>query len=287
MKPDGSTSTSSLSCEASGLDDVWVEGQGLVRYRFPRLACEPGVRHGIFTRHGGVSRPPFHTFNLAKGVGDRPSDVDENRRRLRRAMGGGRLVLVRQVHGITPLVVRCPDPEGFRGSPGDWVAGEGDAVITDCPGLWLTILVADCQAVLLWDPDRRVVANIHAGWRGSVGNIAGATIVEMTRRFGTDPRRLVAGIGPSLGPCCAEFIHYRSEIPRDLWRFKRPGSRFDFWEMTRYQLARAGVAPERISTSGICTRCGTDLFFSYRAERTTGRFAAVIGMDPTAEPGRV
>jgi hypothetical protein len=123
-----------------------------------------------------------------------------------------------------------------------------------------------------------VVANIHSGWRGSIGNIIGCTLQKMTAAFGTSAGDLVAGIGPSLGPCCAEFVHYRKEIPRSLWSYKNTDHHFNFWAISHDQLCEAGVSTEHIFASKLCTRCHTDRFFSYRGEGTTGRFAAVIGL---------
>lgn len=278
---DGTSFHRDISCRFDRMTPV--EQAGLMTYRFPNLDGIPGLRHEIFTRIGGNSSPPYQSLNLAKSVGDRPADVAENRGRVLSAMGRGRLVFLRQVHGTT--VVVAADDSGKRADQTDTerFAGEGDALITDRPELWLTILVADCQAVLLFDPGRRVVANIHSGWRGSVGNIVGVAVSKMVQHFGTNPQNLIAGIGPSLGPCCAEFVHYQKEIPRNLWRYMGPGYRFDFWEMTRQQLVRAGVRLENICNSGICTRCSTDFFFSYRGEKKTGRFAAVIGIDASVK----
>jgi YfiH family protein len=153
-----------------------------------------------------------------------------------------------------------------------------DAVVTDLKGRNLVIQIADCQAVLLYDSVRRVIANVHCGWRGSVQNIIGRTIEVMKQHFGCRPGRIHAGIGPSLGPCCAEFINYRKEIPMEFWRYKGLNAHFDFWSLSRDQMLRAGMAETNIESSWICTRCHTDDFFSYRAARTTGRFAAVIGL---------
>jgi hypothetical protein len=100
----------------------------------------------------------------------------------------------------------------------------------------------------------------------------------MQQHFGCRPNRILAGIGPSLGPCCAEFINYKTEIPREFWRYKGPDDHFDFWAISFDQLLNAGVRAKHIESSQICTRCRTDEFFSYRAEKTTGRFAAVIGL---------
>jgi len=138
--------------------------------------------------------------------------------------------------------------------------------------------VADCQAVVLFDPVRRVVANIHSGWRGSVANIIAKTVSVMQHHFACNPADLLAGVGPSLGPCCAEFIHYEDEIPRQYWHYKNSGRHFDFWAMSRDQLCKAGVPGDNIRVAGCCTRCRTDLFFSYRAEKVTGRFAVAVGL---------
>ncbi len=150
--------------------------------------------------------------------------------------------------------------------------------MTDIAGRNLVIQVADCQAVLLYEPARRVVANAHCGWRGSIQNIIGRTVEVMKQDFGCRPDLILAGIGPSLGPCCAEFINYDTEIPKEFWQYKGLNRYFDFWALSRDQLKTAGVAANNIESSRICTRCHTDEFFSYRAEGTTGRFAAVIGL---------
>jgi YfiH family protein len=173
------------------------------------------------------------------------------------------------VHG-TDVAVASGPPDGRR--------PEVDALVTAARGRYLTIQVADCQAVMVYDPVRRVVANIHSGWRGSIGNIIGRTLQEMTTAFGTAAGDLIAAIGPSLGPCCAEFVHYRKEIPRSFWPYKNTDHHFNFWAISHDQLCEAGVPTGHIFTSKLCTRCHTDRFFSYRGEGTTGRFAAVIGL---------
>jgi copper oxidase (laccase) domain-containing protein len=133
---------------------------------------------------------------------------------------------------------------------------------------------------MLYDPVRAVIANIHSGWRGSIADIIGRTVAVMQQRFGCRPAEIVAGIGPSLGPCCAEFVNYRKEIPATLWSYQVSPNHFDFWALSRDQLVRAGLRPGHIETGGICTRCHSDLFFSYRAAQQTGRMAAVIGRQP-------
>lgn len=116
-----------------------------------------------------------------------------------------------------------------------------DAVITDIKGIFLVIQVADCQSVMLYDPHQKAIANIHSGWRGSIMNIIGKCADTMVREFGCRPENLLAGISPSLGPCCSEFIHYKEEIPEPLWKYKhRDKDFFDFWAMSRDQLMEKG-----------------------------------------------
>jgi YfiH family protein len=245
-------------------------------YQFPHLTAFAEIQHGIFPREPGCSGPPFHGLNVSYSVGDDPQRVEANRQRIARCMQADQLVFAAQVHGTAVVVIDglLPPEVGAR-KAGAFV---GDALVTDRPGAFLAISVADCQAILICDPRRRVVANVHVGWRGSVAGLVGRTLAVMGERFGCDPADLHAGIGPSLGPCCAEFKNYRQEIPVELWSYRRDSVRFDFWAMSRDQLMAAGVPAEQIAVSGVCTKCRKDIFFSYRAEKTTGRFAAVIGL---------
>lgn len=251
---------------------------GLPLYQFTHLAAWAGIRHGIFTRHGGCSPPPFNSLNVAYGVGDDDGRVGRNRRIVGRCFGGAELVYARQVHG-RQVITLADYPGGQREQL--YPAGPmvGDAMVTDQLQKVLVIQVADCQSVLLFEPVRRVVANVHCGWRGSIQNIIGRTVAAMARQFGCNPASIVAGIGPSLGPCCAEFINYRSEIPQAFWNYQDSNHHFDFWSISRDQLTQAGVAAENIESSRICTRCRADEFFSYRSAKVTGRFAAVIGLE--------
>lgn len=250
-----------------------VQNNGLPFYQFSHLARLPNIQHAVFTRNGGESVGPFASLNTAVSVGDDPDAVARNRAIIQAAVGGGRPQFSRQVHGVD-VAVFSKDGNGL--SPGD--APEADAMITDIPGLNLMIQVADCQAVLLCDPVRCAVANIHSGWRSSVGNIIGETAAAMTANFGCDPADMLAGVGPSLGPCCGEFVNYRAEIPEPLWKYRIGNHHFDFWALSRDQLTAAGLRNENIRIGGICTKCRTDEFFSYRGEGKTGRFAAVIGL---------
>ncbi len=248
-----------------------LEKNGLVARRFAHLAAFDGLCHGVFGRRGGVSEGPFASLNVAFGCGDLPENVVRNRARIARWSGLREAVYLNQVHGDTVRVVTRDTAAGHA-------PATADAVVTDVRGRLLVIQVADCQAVLLFDPRRRVVANVHSGWRGSVRNILGKTVEVMVGRFGCRADDLRAAIAPSLGPCCAEFVHYRRELPREFWPYRDQHRRFDFWAISRDQLTAAGMRPGFIVNSGICTRCRSEAYYSYRAGHRTGRFAVVIGL---------
>lgn len=247
---------------------------GVPFYQFPILSGLNGLCHGIFTRNRGSSKAPFDSLNVGFSVGDERSRVIKNRALIRNAANVERLFFLHQIHDRRVFILKadygkCVDTD-IKPPP------KADAVITDCKQVGLVIQVADCQSVMLYDFKKQVIANVHSGWRGSVQNIIGHTILKMAEVFGCNPSDIVAGIGPSLGPCCAEFINYKKEIPEKYWRYKTDTDHFDFWAISRDQLREAGVRSDNICFSDICTRCNTDQFFSYRGEGVTGRFAAVI-----------
>lgn len=244
---------------------------------FRNLAQFPQIQHGITTRRGGVSQAPFDSLNMASHVGDSAVHVVTNQHRVMARFAPAQPVYLRQVHSNSVVVL-----DGAMDVAAGSLPGEADAVVTDHPGRLLTILVADCQPVMLYDPVRSVIANIHSGWRGSLADIIGRTVGVMETRFACHPADIHAGIGPSLGPCCAEFVNFREEIPASLWSYRVSDCHFDFWALSRDQLLRAGLRAENIELGEICTRCRDDLFFSYRAAHQTGRIAAIIGMIPVS-----
>jgi hypothetical protein len=180
------------------------------------------------------------------------------------------LVSAKQVHGDSILNLDwLPDADVEYPSH--------DALMTNIPEIGLMIQQADCQAVMLYDPEHGAVANIHSGWRGSVANIIAKTVAAMTVAYGTRPAALHAAISPSLGPCCGEFVNYRAELPLAFHAYQMQPNHFDFWAVSRDQLRAAGVGLEQIEIAGRCTVCNEN-YFSYRRDRVTGRFASVIGM---------
>jgi Multi-copper polyphenol oxidoreductase laccase len=152
------------------------------------LAKLPGIRHGFFGKSGGVSKGIYASLNCGSGSFDDPAAVIENRRRVAHHLGAdhGAVVTLYQCHGATALTVT--GPVARDGLP------KADAVVSRTPGLAIGVLTADCTPVLFADPDAKVVAAAHAGWRGAVGGILEAAIAEMERQ-GARPNRIVAAIG--------------------------------------------------------------------------------------------
>jgi polyphenol oxidase len=263
-----------------------IHHNGIKALQFPALSALSGFFHGIFLRGATDGQGGIIPFDIGMGGVTPEALVRSNRRRMAAFFGAGlRSVYGRQVHGREVGVLRRDGNRPHRNTDG-FMQLNGDALITDLEGSALVILVADCQPVIIIDPVKRVVANVHSGWRGSIKNIVGETIRRMAVVFHSRPEDLVCGIGPSLGPCCAEFIHYKDELPEPFWTYRNSAFHFDFWQASRDQLTDAGVRIENIHISGLCTRCNPSLFFSYRGERRTGRFAAVVGLEPGKGSGR-
>jgi YfiH family protein len=193
-------------------------------------------------------------------------------------------VVVRQVHGARVLSVGAGPPGE---DAGEWpVAGEADGLVTSCPDLPLAVFCADCAAVYLYDPGPRVIGLLHAGWRGTVAGVVEQGLAAMTST-GCDPRRVLAAVGPCIGPCCYEIgddvksrIHER--LGEDAVRvlLLRDGRlHFDLRGAISILLQRCGVPSGHVLAAGPCTACRPDLFWSHRRDGgVTGRMAAVLAL---------
>jgi YfiH family protein len=246
----------------------------VVFFQFPHFAKFTELNHALFSKVGGCSTGDYSELNAGSNTGDKQQSVIENRKIVLDIMKGEHLVRIKQVHGTNVVHYKKANQLDDKAGPFE----EADAVITNEKGVFLMIQTADCQAVMLYDPVKGVVGNIHSGWRGSIANIIGKTVRSMIDEYGTSPADIKAGIGPSLGRCCAEFLNYRIEIPEKFRRYKNDKDHFDFWSISRDQLKEEGVLEANIFSSNFCTKCNQDLFFSYRRDKVTGRLANVIGL---------
>lgn len=239
-----------------------------IPFVFPGL---PQVRASFTTRLGGVSRPPFSEANLSWEVGDDEAAVRENRRGLQRALGFSAWAEARQVHGNDVLIE--PEPAAAGQQP----CTEADGLAASRPGLALVVKTADCQPILLAHAGGRHVAALHCGWRGNRGDFPRQGAEAFCMAYDLDPQDLFAVRGPSLGPAASEFIHFDREWGEEFQPYYDPETRtMDLWRLTRDQLVRAGLRPERIFSLDLCTYTLPELFFSYRRAKTTGRQAGLI-----------
>jgi YfiH family protein len=237
--------------------------------QFPQLSRHDQLVHAVFTRQGGVSESPYDTLNTSYNTGDKPECVSRNLQIIKEAIGAKHLVFMNQMHGKEILILRQDEFEDFK------EPANADALITDIPQLALMVKQADCQGVILFDPMKGVVSNVHCGWKGNAHNILGSVVGRMRSDFGCGEADLMAAIGPSLGPCCAEFADYEQVFPEKFRRFMVRKGYFDLWGISRWQLLEAGLKKDNIEMAGVCTRCKTDMLYSFRAEGMTGRCATV------------
>ncbi|MCI8819471.1 MAG: peptidoglycan editing factor PgeF [Oscillibacter sp.] len=242
---------------------------GLVWFTASNLS---GVRHGFSTRLGGVSPAPWDSLNLRPGMGDGRDAMLENYRRFCAAIGADleQAVLSRQVHETN--VRACTEADAGKGLFRERDYDSADALVTDVPGLTLFVFSADCGTVLLHDLDSGAVGAAHAGWRGCAGGIVEKTVREMTRRYGSRPERLRAALGPCIGQSCFES---EEDVPAAMraalgpeaepyLEIRGPKWHVDLEGLNRQWLLRAGLLPECIEVSGLCTVCHPDLFWSHR-----------------------
>ncbi len=252
------------------------DSHGLRYYQFESLNKE-GFLQAIFTRLGGKSPDPWKSLNLGGTVGDKAEIVSKNLSAILETIGGApeTLVQIKQIH--SNIVVLADQPmDGFR---------QGDAMITNKPGLILLMRFADCVPILFYDPVQKAAGIAHAGWRGTAKEIALETVVKMNQIFGSKPSDLLTGIGPSIGPdhylvgedVISEFKRVFHRTWREIISDAPNGVKLDLWKANQLTLQKAGV--KSIEVSKICTGCQTDEWFSHRAENgLTGRFAGLVGL---------
>ncbi len=231
-------------------------------------ACD-GIRHGFYTRQGGVSGGIYASLNCGPGSRDRPEDVVENRTLVAGSLGvdAGNLLTLQQSHTAKAVIAETP----FEGA-----APQADAIVTATPGLGIAVLTADCAPVLFCDAEARVVGAAHAGWRGALSGIVGAA-VEAMEQLGARRERIAASIGPAISlrayEVGADYREYFLAEEPDSGAFFAvdEGSGEPHFDLAGYvteRLARAGVGS--ILDLGLCTYCDETRFYSYRRSQHHG-----------------
>jgi YfiH family protein len=254
------------------------EHDGLRYYSFDIFPAT--VKQGVFTRRGGVSLAPWHSLNLGGAVGDDPANVAENRKRVFHTMGCDPASIhdVWLVHSTD--IVYADSPRQLDGPP-----LKADIIFTDKPEVSLFMRFGDCVPILLHDLKKKVIGIAHAGWMGTLRGVVGAAVRGMESRYGSNPKDIIAGIGPSIGvdhyEVGADVIsQFQEKYARDMDQIvqSKNGSTFlDLWAANAIQLKSAGV--EQVQVSGLCTACHLDDWYSHRAEKgKTGRFGALMAL---------
>ncbi len=253
---------------------------GVITYTFDVLAEQPVSVH-ISTRHGGVSPHPWNTLNFSVKRGDTRERVRANRQRLADAISveARTIVTCQQVHGANVATVTADAAGAMR---------EGaDALVTDTAMLPLSLVFADCVPVVLYDPGRHVLGVCHSGWRGTVLGAARSTLTAMNDSYGSEPKDVLAGIGPSIGPASYEVgdevltaVFAQMPDAESLFVYLNGDGKnpyFNIWEANRIQLVDAGVPGQQIEVSGIDTAQNTHDFFSHRGEQGQCGLFSMVG----------
>lgn len=254
-----------------------MKRSGRIHYIDARFTGPVCSVQGFSTRHEGVSRTPYNSLNLGTNTNDQAHNVEGNRSLMARAFGISHesLVTVRQVHGTDILVIDEPNEDYSH-----FLTVEGDAIITNQPGVMIGVCVADCVPILILDNEKQVAAAVHAGWQGTAAKLVSKTVLGMKSLFDCDPKKLQACIGPSIGKCCYEVdtpvkqAFVQNGMPWDSFAEQAGDGKWqlDMAAANRELLLGAGVPAARIQVSDMCVCCHRELFFSYRRDNgETGR----------------
>lgn len=210
-----------------------------------------GLRHAVFTRHFPIDRT------------DKIQNILET--------NAGPLSFKNQLHGTDICIVEQNRPPHFED-----VERNGDVLVTACKNIPLMIRIADCASILVFDPVKKVIANIHAGWRGPTKRVIHKTIKKLGARYGSQSEDLFACVSPMIGPCCCRFSDPYRELPNFLHRYIIEENKVNLWAVVEDHLKECGVLAAHIENPRMCTSCHTEDFFSYRREGDIGRFATAI-----------
>lgn len=260
-----------LGLKYKNTDRIFEERQveGVPYLTFPMLEKTGVVRHGFSTRLGGVSRGNCATMNISTTRGDDPAAIEENRRRIAAAIGvePEDMTYTHQTHTTNVAVVRAED-RGKRFM-------ETDGMVTNVPGICLVTFYADCVPLYFVDPVKKVIGLSHSGWRGTVNKMGMVTVRKMEECYGSNPKDVIAAIGPSICQDCYEVSedviqefrdNFRQEVWEKLFYGKSDGKyQLNLWKANEEVLLEAGIPGENIAVTNLCTHCNPDILFSHRA----------------------
>ncbi len=243
---------------------------------YPMLRKTGLVYHGFSTRLGGVSEGCYASMNLSFDRGDAPEAVRENFRRIGNAIGVNveDMVMSKQTHTTNVRVVTEEDRGKGVVKERDYT--DVDGLVTDVRGICLVTSYADCVPLYFVDPVRNAIGLSHSGWRGTVGKIGKKTVELMTERFGSDPSDILACVGPSVCVDCYEVSEDVVEKVREafapaLWNrlfYKKDNGKYqlDLWKTNEEIFLEAGILPEHIAVTNVCTHCNSRILYSHRTQ---------------------
>ncbi|MGE0088361.1 MAG: peptidoglycan editing factor PgeF [Bacteroidales bacterium] len=251
----------------------------LTFYQFQNLHKIQGLKHFTSTRLGGVSRNHLESLNLGYTVNDNPELVDKNLELLAEAtqISKSCMVFPKQTNGTNIAIVKSVND----------VFSDTDALITNIPGICIGVRTADCVPVIIYEPEKRIIAAVHSGWKGTVEKIAKNTIEIMVSEFGANPKKMIAGIGPSISPDVYEVgpdvinlvikAFGNNHVLKQITGSEK--ALFDLWQANKMVLTESGIPESNIEIAEMCTFSNSDLFYSARRDKQkTGRLATGIMM---------
>jgi hypothetical protein len=245
-----------------------LDRNNLEYLKYDILKNEENLLSYTFTRKGGVSENEFGSLNISNSVGDHSESVYENRKIIQDFLKAKKLVFLNQAHKDQVVEIQKDNLDKTINA---------DAMVTKLKDIALVITTADCQACLLYDMENKIIAAIHAGWKGLSLNIYKKTI-DFLKNMGSKPENIKAVISPSLKTCHAEFRNFKHELPKEFWRYEKKEKHFDLIQIGIDQLKKEDILDENIEIADICTYCSEDEYFSFRRDNKTGRNANVIMM---------
>ena len=253
----------------------WHVEKAVPYFTFPAFDELPGIIHGFSSRLGGVSEGFLSSMNLSFSRGDEPERVRENFRRIAESIGFSEKDLVFSMQTHTANVRRVGREDCGRGLERPVGYCDVDGLVTNEPGVVLATFYADCVPLFFVDPVHHCIGLSHSGWRGTVGKIGKATVETMAKEFGSEPGDLLAAVGPSICQECYEVSEeviglFRENFAEELWPklfYRKDNGHYqlNLWEANRLIFQEAGILPQHITVTDICTACNPELLFSHRA----------------------
>lgn len=241
------------------------------------------VNHAFTTRLGGVSEGNCATMNISTTRGDAPEAIAENKKRLAAAIGVGveDMTFTHQTHTVNVAVV-CEEDRGKQFM-------ETDGMITNVPGICLVTFYADCVPLYFVDPVKKAIGLSHSGWRGTVNKMGKVTVEKMTEIYGSDPKDILAAIGPSICQDCYEVSEdvidvfrekFDERLHSELFYRKENGKyQLNLWKANEKVFLEAGILKEHIAVTNVCTHCNPEILFSHRTTgNARGNLSALLAL---------